>query len=188
MTSGTFGTGCPGAGCRGAAALRPALAAVLGRAGRGALAGRPLGSGRLDLVRLRGDGAVGELEAELRRRALAHHDDADVATILEPAEEHLVRQRRLDELLDDAAHGTGAHLLVVAAIHQPAGRLVGQADGDVPVGELRLQLKDELLHHQTDDLGREVGEGDHRIETIAEFRREGAVDRLHVIAFPLVAG
>ena len=48
-------------------------------------------------------------------------------------------------------------------------------------------LEHEFLHHLRNDLGREMGEGDDRVEPIPELRREQAVDRLLVVAFAIVS-
>ncbi len=90
----------------------------------------------------------------------------------EPAEQHLVGQRLLDVLLDHPRHRPGAHQLVIAVGDQPLRGLVGQLDGDVAVGELRLELQHELLDHHGDDFGRQMREGDDGVEPVAEFRRE----------------
>ena len=115
------------------------------------------------------------------------HDHAHVPAGFQLAEQHLVGERLLDVLLDHARHRPRAHLLVVAVVDQPLRGVVRQLDGDVAVGELRLELEHELLHHQRDHLAGEVREGDDRVEPVAEFRREHAVDRLDVVALALGA-
>ena len=45
-----------------------------------------------------------------------------------------------------------------------------------------------IVQSALDHFGREIAERHDRIETVAEFRRELPVDRLVVVAFPLVAG
>ena len=128
-------------------------------------------------------------EAELVAAVLVlDQNDTHMAAGLELAEQHLVGQRLLDVLLDDAGHRPRAHLLVIAVVDQPVRGFVRQLDGDIAVGELRLELQHELLHHLGDDLLREMREGDDRVEPVAEFRREHPVDRLEVVAFPLAAG
>ncbi len=59
---------------------------------------------------------------------------------------------------------------------------------DVAIRQLGFKLQDELLDHLGDNLRRQMRKGDDGIEPVAEFRREQPVDRLGVIAFPLLAG
>ena len=111
-----------------------------------------------------------------------------MAAALELAEQHLVGQRLLDVLLDHARHRPRAHLLVIAVLDQPGLGGLGQLDGDVAVGELRLELQHELLDHHADHVGIEMRERHDGIEPVAELRRELPVDRLVIVAFPLAAG
>src|SRR5581483_3494438 len=136
---------------------------------------------------LRRDRTFDELEADLvQTRALVlDHDDADMAAALQLAEQYLVGQRLLDVLLDHARHRPRAHLLVIAVLDQPGLGRIRQLDGDVAVGELRLELQHELLHDHADHVGIEMGERDDGVEAIAEFRRELPVDRLVIVAFAL---
>src|SRR5215475_11002557 len=117
---------------------RAAVALGAGRLAARALA-LGLGAERLrDLLRFGRDRPVEEFEAELGRAGLVlDRDDADVAAGLELTEQHLVGERLLDVLLDQAGHRPRAHLLVVAVRDQPLRRLVRELDGDVAVGELR---------------------------------------------------
>src|SRR5215216_3150256 len=78
------------------------------------------------------------------------------------------------------------HGLVVAVLGERVAGLVGELDRDVAVGELRLELHHELVDDLGDDLARQPRERDHRVETVAEFRREQPVDRLSVVAVALV--
>ncbi len=132
--------------------------------------------------------AFGIDEAELLdARIVAGDDDAHDAAVLQPAEQHLVGERRLDLRLDDARHRPRAHRLVIAVVDQPGARLVGKLDRDVAVGELRLELQDELVDDARDDFLRQPRERHDRVEPVAEFRREQPVDRLGVVAFALGA-
>ena len=117
--------------------------------------------------------------------SVADHD-AHRAAVLQPAEQHLVGQRRLDVLLDDAGHRAGAHRLVVA-VARPATCAASSVSSivHVAVGELRFQLHDELVDDLRDDLLRQMAERHDRVETVAEFRREQPVDRLDVVALAL---
>ena len=56
------------------------------------------------------------------------------------------------------------------------------------IGELRLELEDELLDHLGDDLRRQAGERHDRVEAIAELRREQPVDRFRILALALARG
>src|SRR5215211_4931433 len=151
-------------------------------------AGPALGFG-WDLLRLRRDRAIEELEAELVASSLVRDDDdADVSAALELAEQNLVGEALLDMLLDDPRHRPRAHLLVVAVVHEPFGGFFGELDGDVAVAELRLELQHELLDDLGDHLRAEMREGDDRVEPVAELGREHAVDRLQVVPFPLGPG
>src|SRR5262245_47460079 len=134
---------------RAARRRRPAVA--LG-AGRLAATRRPalgLGADRLrDLLGLGRHRPVEIFEAELVEAGLVlHHDDPHMAAGLELAEQHLVGERLLDRLLDQAGHRPRPHLLVVAVLDQPLGGVFRQLDGDVAVAELGLELQHELLYH-----------------------------------------
>ena len=87
-----------------------------------------------------------------RARLVLDQHDTDVAAALQLAEQHLVGQRLLDVLLDHARHRPRAHLLIVAMADQPGLRRFRQFDGDVAVGELRLELQHELLDHHADHI------------------------------------
>ena len=81
--------------------------------------------------------------------------DAHRAALLQLAEQHLVGQRLLDVLLDDAAERPRAHALVIALLGQPGDRFRRQVEGDAALGKLRLELHDELLHDLVDDRHRQ---------------------------------
>src|SRR5207245_8225796 len=85
-------------------------------------------AGAGQLFRLRRDWSLDELEADLvlslRARLVLDQHDADMPAALQVTEQHFVRQRLLDVLLDHARHRTRAHLLVVTMFDQPGlGRL-----------------------------------------------------------------
>ena len=90
-------------------------------------------------------------------------------------------------LLNDAGERAGAELLVVALLDEPLGRVLRELDRHAAIGELRLELEDELLHDLRDHLRGQAREGDHRVETIAELRREHLIDGLGVVAVALRA-
>src|SRR5665213_812460 len=72
------------------------------------------------LLRLRRDRTLDEFEADLlrafRTRLVLDQDDTNVTAALELAEQHLVRQRLLDVLLDHARHRPRSHLLVITCL------------------------------------------------------------------------
>src|SRR5512132_2895135 len=87
-----------------------------------------------------------EGEDELRRRTLAFDiDPHGAAAIGELAEQHLLGQRLLEMLLDDARERTGAEQAVVALLGQPAASAVAELDEDLAVGKLDLELGHELV-------------------------------------------
>src|SRR5581483_7688558 len=96
----------------------------------------------------------------------------DHAALDQLAEEELLRERLLDMLLDDARERAGAEELVVALFAEPFARLDIELDRDVAVGELLLELENELVDDAADGLWRQRREGDHRVEAVAELRRE----------------
>ena len=108
--------------------------------------------------------------------------------VLQPAEQHLVGEWRLDRLLDHTRHRPCSHHLIIAVLDEPGARFVAELDTDVAVGELGFELHDEFVDDFGDEVRRQMAESHDRIEPVAEFRREQAVDRLHVVAFPLGAG
>src|SRR5277367_6201280 len=78
-------------------------------------------------------------------RLVPGDDDAHDAAILQTAEQHLVRERRLDLGLDDPRHRPRAHRLVITVGDEPGARLVRELDRDVAIRQLRLELQDELV-------------------------------------------
>src|ERR1700730_1898942 len=126
-----------------------------------------------------------EAEHPLARLLLNQH--AHDAALFQRAKQNLLGERLLDVLLDDARQRPGAELVVIAPLGEPRRCLRRQLDGDVAVAELRLELEHEFLHHLGDDLRREAGERNDRVEPVAELRAEQPVDRLLVVAFALGA-
>ena len=125
-------------------------------------------------------GRAGRLDLQ-HDLVVLHHDLHDAA-LGELAEQQLLGQRLLDVLLDHPAERARAHLVVVALVGQPLGRLGRQLDLDVAVHQLRLELQHELLDHLQDHLLRQRREADHRVEPVAELRREHPLDRRRVLA------
>ena len=147
-------------GDRSSVVLRPAVVIVirleLARLGAAHFRLRPHALlARLDDVafRPRQNRAFGEDEAEFLDAVFVRgDDDAHRAAVLQPAEQHLVGERRLDRLLDDARHRPRAHLLVIAVLDQPVARLVGELDRDIAFGKLGIELHDELVDDLDDHL------------------------------------
>ena len=83
--------------------------------------------------------------------------------------------------------GRAPKALVVAAHGQPFAGLRRERDGDVAIRQLGFELEDELVDDHLDDLLAEASERDRRIETVAEFGREQALDRLFILVFALAA-
>src|SRR5690606_22198405 len=126
-----------------------------------------------------------ELEHELPVWAFAFDQNFCRAAAFELAEQKLIGQWLLEVLLDDPGQRARAELLVVALLAQPLRSLFAKFDRDTTVSKLSFKLEDEFLDDLGDDLRRQPGEGDDRIEAISELRREDPVDRLGVFAFPL---
>ena len=119
-------------------------------------------------------------------KCILHHADAHMPTLHELAEENLVRQRLLDVLLYDTRKRTRAHLFVVPPPGKPIVGLGREFDCDVAIGQLSLELENELLDNLRDNPFWQMTERDHRIETIAELRREEPLDRILIVAHPLL--
>ena len=64
---------------------------------------------------------------------------------------------------------------------EPAAGGVGHSDGDLAVGKLARELGDELVDDVAHALGGELGELDHGVEAVAEFRREEPLDPFGVL-------
>jgi hypothetical protein len=100
--------------------------------------------------------------------------DRHRAAVLEPAEQDLVGQRVAHLGLDDARERPRAVDRVVALLGQPRARLGLERDRHAPLGELRLELQDELLDDRLHHLRRQRVERDDGVEAVAEL---GAEDR-----------
>src|SRR5690606_19245239 len=94
---------------------------------------------------------------------------------------HLIRERLLDALLNDAGKRPRTHLLIIAALGEPLVCVRRKLDGDVPVGKLCFKLEHELLDNLRDNPLRQMTEGDHRIKPVAELRREEPLDGILII-------
>ena len=79
--------------------------------------------------------------------------------------------------LDQAAHRTRAIEAIVALVRQPCPRILVELDVDILLGELELELEDELVDHAGDRVLAEITEGHDRIEAIAEFGRKHLLHR-----------
>src|SRR5882672_12069231 len=122
--------------------------------------------------------SLAEREVELVANPCDTHDTA----LGEASEQQFLGERLLDVLLDDAAERPRAEQRIVAALGEPFARLGTELDGDVAVGELLLELEDELVDDAPNGFRRQRLERDDGIEPIAELRREHAVDRLMIVA------
>src|SRR4029079_10411479 len=129
--------------------------------------------GRMDLWTL---GPMDLQSVERERQAIAVQPDADVATLLEAAEEDLVGQRIADFLLDDTRQWPGAVDRIEPFLCQPGTRLRLQREGHLALGQLRLELQDELLDNRLHRLLRQRSERDDGVEAVAKFGAEGSLD------------
>src|SRR6187200_1087637 len=100
----------------------------------------------------------------------------DVAALLEAAEEDLVGQRIADFLLDDTRQWPGAVDRIEPFPCQPDTRLRLQSEGHLALGELRLELQDELLEDRLHRLLRQRPERDDGVQAVSEFGAEGSLD------------
>src|SRR6516165_5549074 len=128
----------------------------------------------------RGHGAF--LEREGQRILFGLLADSDDATLCQPTEQQLLREVLFYLLLDHAGEWAGAEQRIVALLCKPSTRFRVKFDRDVAVGELLLELQHELVDNPPDRLGRKRCEGDRRVEPVAEFRCEHAIDRFVIIA------
>ena len=123
-------------------------------------------------------GDLGRRRGQLERRRVVLDADVDLAAVRQLAEQQLLGERLLDLVLDQPRHRPRAHQLVVAALGQPGARVRIELDVHVLLGQLQLELEDELVDHPADRLGAEVVERHDRIEPVAELGREHLLDRL----------
>ena len=103
------------------------------------------------------------------------------------AKQQLFGQWLLDMLLNNPTQGPRAHFVVVTLFAQPVGGSGRQVDMHAPIQKLRFQLHDELFHDRADDTLAQRRKGNHRIQTVAEFRRKGALNRGGILTSALVA-
>src|SRR5580700_7692614 len=106
----------------------------------------------------------------------------DGSALRELSKQQFFGERLLYVLLVDPGQWPGAVERIIALGPEPVARRRLELDRDVAVGELLLQLQDELVDHASDRLRRQRRERNHRVETVAELGREHPVDRLVVIA------
>src|SRR6185436_9877387 len=133
---------------------------------------RPPVGGLCLLLRARsGDGGGFFLELELDLLVLADID-GHLAAVLQAAEQQLVGQRAANGVLDQSRHRARAHQRVEALAREVQLELGGEQRLDLLFGELLVELHQELVHHAQDDLVVERAERDHRIQPVAELRRE----------------
>jgi hypothetical protein len=115
-------------------------------------------------------------------RPRAHDDlavdevDLGVSALRERTEQDLVRQPFLHVLLDHAAHLARPELGFVALVQEELPGGIRRRQRDVALGELLLELEQELVDDEEDDLFRQVGEHDGRVEPVAELGREHVLE------------
>ena len=130
--------------------------------------------------RLRGFGPSAlEVEAEAVRVVDV---DNDLATALEASEEHLVRQRILELLLDQAIQRPGTEDRVVALLGQTLSGRRAKLDRDLPLAKLRFELENELVDHALHHLGRQRIEANDLVETVSELGTEDLLELLTPVA------
>ena len=76
----------------------------------------------------------------------------------------------------------------MAVLRQPAARALVEVDGDVLVGQLRLEFEDELVDHVADGLLVQRLELDDGIQAVAELGAEELLDLLQVVAAVVLRG
>jgi hypothetical protein len=119
-----------------------------------------------------------------RRRFLVVDVHRQAPAVGEAAEQQLVGQGAADGVLDQALHRARAHQRIEALLGQVLAQLVGEGDVDLLLGELRLQLQQELVDHAHDDHFVQRLEAHHGVQTVAELGREQALDVAHLVALP----
>src|SRR5262249_33082908 len=107
-------------------------------------------------------GLAGEAERAVR------DVDPRGAALGELPEQELVGELVLQLGLDHARERARAEQRIEALLGQPLARRGRQLDRDLLLGELRLDLDDELLHHAQHHLGAELLELHDLVEAVAE--------------------
>src|SRR5688572_26991569 len=138
------------------------------------------------LLSLRSDRG-GRLLLELEQDLVGLADvDRHLAAVLELAEKKLVGERPADGVLDKPRHRPRPHEGIEALLRQVLLEHLGEDRLDLLLGELLVELHQELLHHAHDDVVVERAERDDRVQPVAELGREHALDRFHLVADLLV--
>ena len=91
-------------------------------------------------------------------------------------------------LLDDSGHGPGAHVNIVAFLHQPQTCILIHIQGDPLLVQLALQFRQEFVHHCEDNVLSQRLELDDAIQAVAEFRAEHLANRFHAIRAVVLGG
>src|SRR5437870_3989902 len=99
-----------------------------------------------------------------------------MATVLQPAKQQFFRQRLLHLLLDQARHGACAIQRLKAGLSEPAACHRGEFERHVLIGELFLQLPDELVYDPLYLCQGQMVELNPGIESIAKLRAESTFD------------
>src|SRR5438552_991128 len=102
-------------------------------------------------------------------------EDVD-AGLDQTAEQQLVGQGTADRVLDQPLHRACTHHRVEALLRQVLAQRVGEGDLDLLLGQLALELQQELVDHAQDDLFVECTEAHRRVQAVAELDREQALD------------
>src|SRR5712671_5590365 len=99
-----------------------------------------------------------------------------MATVLQLAKQQFFCQRLLHFLLDQARHGACAIQRLKTVLGEPAACRRGELERHVLIGELFLQLPDELVHDPLYLCQVQMVELNPGIESIAKLRAESAFD------------
>ncbi len=95
-----------------------------------------------------------------------------------PAEEHLVNEKPLDLVLDQAVDLPRAEFWGIPLSSEPAVALLGHLKFDTLFRQLLSEQVYRFLYYLDDNLLIEVVELDYRVEPVAELRGENPVDRV----------
>ena len=87
-----------------------------------------------------------------QRLAIGIDVDRQPAAVDQAAEQQLVGQRAPDRVLDQPLHRPRTHQRVEALLGQVLAQRVGEGDLDLLLGQLALELQQELVDHAQDDL------------------------------------
>ena len=106
----------------------------------------------------------------------------------QPSEQQFVGQRAAQFVLNQAAHRARAHLRVEAFFGQIGTQGGGKLGLHLFRQKLLFELQQEFIDDAGDDRAVQRCEGDDCVQAVAEFRREGFVYRLHLVAALVPSG